>query len=267
MSDQTPGAIQSVMNALKILEAIGDQQPVGVSQLARHVELPKSSVQRALRTLDRAGWIRPVEGDQTRWELTSRMLAIALKAFGEYSLRDHAAPAMAELRDRTNETIHLVSLDGDKGIVIHRIDSNQAVRAFVEVGSRSPLHATASGRAIMAYLPEERVRQILAGDLETYTDATITDTQMLLDKLAEVRERGYALNVAEWRPEVASIAAPILSVDGQPLAALTISIPMNRFSDEIVERYGSWAAELASGITLYGQDAGSSRAAAMSALS
>jgi IclR family transcriptional regulator, acetate operon repressor len=257
MSEQPTGAIQSVLNALRILESIGEQQPVGVSQLSRHVGLPKSSVQRALRTLDRAGWIRPVEGDQTRWELTSRLLAISLKAFGEYSLRDYAEPAMDELRQRTGETIHLVSLDGDSGIVIHRLDSSQSVRAFVEIGSRSPLHATGSGQAILAFLPLPRVQEIVSGNLEKYTSSTITDAEAILKRLDIVRERGYSLNVGEWRAEVASISAPILSVDGNAIAAMTISIPMNRYSEDIVAQYGGWVRELTAGLAGLGHEVGS----------
>lgn len=253
--DQPSGGIQSVLNALRIIESIAAEQPVGVSQLARKVGLPKSSVQRALRTLDQAGWIRPVMGDQTRWELTSWMLAISLKAFGEYSLRDYAEPAMEELRRRTNETIHLVCLDGDSGLVIDRIDSSQAVRAFVEVGSRSPLHATGSGQAIMAFLPEERVDELLAASLSSYTPQTRTDPVSIKERLGVVRERGYAVNVGEWRPEVASISSPILSVDGTAIAAMTISIPINRYSEDLVETYGGWVRELTMGLAGLGQRA------------
>jgi IclR family acetate operon transcriptional repressor len=260
MSEQGTGVVQSVMNALKLLEAIGAQQPIGVSKLSRHVGLPKSSVQRALRTLDRAGWIRPVESDQTSWELTSKMLAVSLEAFDEYSLRDYAEPAMDELRRRTGETIHLVSLDGESGIIIHRLDSSQAVRAFVEVGSRSPLHATASGQAILAFLPRARVQEIISGNLERYTSETITDAETILKRLEVVRERGYSVNVGEWRPEVASISAPILSFDGQAIAAMTISIPMNRYSEDIVDKYGGWARELTRGLVGFGHDLDRSRA-------
>lgn len=259
MSEEGTGVIQSVLNALRILEAIGEQQPVGVSQLSRHVGLPKSSVQRALRTLDRAGSIRPVEGDQTRWELTSKMLAVSLKAFGEYSLRDYAEPAMDELRRRTGETVHLVSLDGESGLVIHRLDSSQPVRAFVQVGSLSPLHATASGQAILAFLPRAQTEEIVSGNLEKYTSETVTDAKIILKRLDLVRERGYAVNVGEWRREVASISAPILSFDGQAIAAMTISIPMNRYSEDIVDKYGGWVRELTQGLAGFGHDLGRSR--------
>jgi IclR family transcriptional regulator, acetate operon repressor len=248
VTERLAGSIQSVLNALRILEAVGSAQPVGVSQLARQVDLPKSSVQRALRTLDEASWIRPVEGDQTRWELTPKMLTISLKAFGEYSLRDYAEGAMAELRRRTGETIHLIALEGDSAIIIHRLDSSQAVRTFVEVGTRAPLHATSSGLAILAYLPAERVKKILSKKLPKFTGASLTDARKIQSRLPAIRERGFAVQVGEWRPEVASISAPIFSVTGNPIGAMTISIPASRFSEDKVEQYGRWAVELTSEI-------------------
>ncbi|MBA4022711.1 MAG: IclR family transcriptional regulator [Gordonia sp.] len=244
-TSQSSGAIQSVLNALRILEHIGTLQPVGVSELSRQVGLPKSSVQRAVMTLDKAGWIRPVEGDRTQWRLTSAMLGISLKAFGEYSLRDYAESAMAELQRRTNETVHLISLDGESGLVLHRLDSSQAVRAFVPVGTRSPLNATGSGQAILAFLPEARAREILKAANKIYTDKTMTDIEAQMERLRLVRERGYAVNIAEWRAEVASISSPILGIGGAAVAALTISIPVNRFSDEVAQKFGGWASELA----------------------
>lgn len=241
MTETGGGSIQSVLNALRILEAIGINQPLGVSQLSRNVELPKSSVQRAVRTLHHAGWIRPVGGEQTRWELTSHLLGVSLRAFGEYSLRELAEPTMNRLRDATGETVHLIVLDPDRdeGIVLHRVDSSQAVRAFVEIGSRSPLHATASGLAMMSQMNEDEVTRILDRPLTTFTGNTVTDPESLREKLAEFRSQGYAVNVGEWRPEVASVSSPILRADGTPSGALTISIPYSRFSQDLAVEYGA----------------------------
>jgi len=234
---ESDNGLRSLTNALRIIEAISSKQPIGVSDLSRAVGLPKSSVQRAAKTLEQAGWIRSAQGDQVRWELTSHMLMLSLRASGE-SLRDFAEPAMLELRQRTNETIHLVALDNDSGLVIHRLDSAQPVRAIVEVGTRPPLHASSSGQAILAYLPSDRSGSILAGELEACTVRTITDSAKLRERLTQVRRRGYAINVGEYRDEVASISCPVLTLDGSAVAAITISFPMSRFSDSVAESYG-----------------------------
>lgn len=241
MSDPASGAVQSVVNALRVLEAIATTQPVGVSDLARAVALPKSSVQRAARTLHHAGWVRPIGTEQTRWALTSHMLTLSLTAYGEYSLRELAQPAMLHVRDQTGETVHLVVLDRehDQAIVVHRVDSTQAVRAFVQVGSRSPLHATASGLAILSGMSDSDVERVLTRALPAYTRHTTTDPAALRARIAEVRNRGFAVNQGEWRPEVASVSSPILRADGTALGAITISIPFSRFRDDRVPDYGA----------------------------
>lgn len=250
MAEQPSGAVQSVVNALHILEAVSELQPVGVSELSRSVALPKSSVQRAARTLHAAGWIRPLPGESTRWELTAHMLGVSLQAFGEYSLRDLADPAMREVRDRTGETVHLVVLDSDldEGLVLHRVDSSQAVRAFVQIGSRSPLHATASGLAMLSRMDDATVDRVLSAPLETYTENTVVDAGELKARLADFRSQGYAVNAGMWRPEVASISSPIVRPDGLPLGAVTISIPFSRFSDDVIAVYGSLVSEATRGL-------------------
>lgn len=249
MEEKRTGSVQSVVNALKILESLGKLQPVGVSDLSRHVGLPKSSVQRALNTLGQAGWIRQDPEDQSRWQLTTKMLAISLTAFGEHSLRELADPVMRELCRRTGETIHLVTLDGDSGLILHRVDSEHTVRATVPIGTRSPLHATAAGQAMLAFLPEETARALLKRSLSSHKSRTVTDPEALLERYKLVRERGYAVNVEEWRKDVASISAPIKAADGTIGGALTISIPMNRYSEDLVPQYGAWAHELAASVT------------------
>lgn len=241
VSEPASGAVQSVLNALRVLDAIAADQPVGVSELARTVGLPKSSVQRAARTLQHAGWVHPLDTEPTRWALTSHMLGLTLNAYGEYSLRDLAQPAMLHVRDHTGETVHLIVLDRDRdeGVVVHRVDSTQSIRTFVRVGSRSPLHATASGLAMLSRMPETEVDRILDRALPAYTRRTTTDPGVLRERLRRFREQGYALNEGEWRPEVASVSSPILRSDGFPLGAMTISIPFSRFSEERVPDHGA----------------------------
>jgi IclR family acetate operon transcriptional repressor len=169
------------------------------------------------------------------------MLASSLTAYGEYSLRELAQPAMLHVRDQTGETVHLVVLDSehDECVVVHRVDSTQAVRAFVQVGSHSPLHATASGLAILSAMPDADVDRVLSRALPAYTRHTTTDPAALRARIAEVRERGFAVNQGEWRPEVASVSSPIVRTDGTALGSITISIPFSRFSADQVPDFGA----------------------------
>jgi IclR family acetate operon transcriptional repressor len=250
VSEPASGAVQSVVNALRVLEAVAAAQPVGVSELARTVGLPKTSVQRAARTLHHAGWIHPLGTEPTRWALTTHMLGLSLHAYGEYELRDLAHPLMQHIRDQTGETVHLIVMDRDhdEGVVVHRVDSDQSIRAFVKVGSRSPLHATASGKAMLSRMPSAEVDRIVAAGLAAYTRHTITEPAELRAELDRFRELGYAVNEGGWRHEVASVSSPILRADDSPLGAVTISIPFSRFDAQRVPDFGALVAAAARGL-------------------
>jgi IclR family acetate operon transcriptional repressor len=104
--------MRNVLNTLRVLEEVATRQPVGVGELARVLDMPKSSVQRALHTLNSAGWIRPATGEITRWAATTKALDVGRHASGGLGLRDAAMPVMEDLRRRTEETIHLTVPEG-----------------------------------------------------------------------------------------------------------------------------------------------------------
>lgn len=250
MSEPASGAVQSVVNALRVLEAVAVAQPVGVSELARTVGLPKTSVQRAAHTLHHAGWLQPLGTEPTRWALTTHMLGVSLHAYGEYELRDLAHPLMQHIRDQTGETVHLIVMDRehDEGLVIHRVDSEQSIRTFVKVGSRSPLHATASGKAMLSRMTEAEVDRIIAAGLPAYTRHTTIDPEALREELRRFRDLGYAVNQSGWRHDVASVSSPILRADNSPLGAVTISIPSSRFDAGRVPDFGAMVTAAARGL-------------------
>lgn len=231
--------MQNVVNALRVLEEVAARQPVGVSELARGLGLPKSSVQRALRTLAEAGWIRPVGNEITRWEVTSKALHVGRHATGDLSLRDAAVPVMEELRRETEETIHLMIPERDRTVLIERLETPKPVRIIIPLGGSSPIHASANGKAVLAASPQEDVQRLLSEGLTRYTDTTIVEPGELLAELTEIRARGYATNKGEWRADIAAVAAAIPGQDGRPVASLSISTPVNRMPDELRPEYGA----------------------------
>lgn len=237
--------MQSVLNALRVLEEVAARQPVGVADLARALDLPKSSAQRALRTLDTAGWIRPAGGEVTRWVLTTKALQVGRRATGELSLRDVAVPLMEELRRQTDETVHLTVPDGDKVVLIERLETSQAVRIILALGIHLPIHASANGKAVLAAsAPEVIERQLDAGLME-FTQATVTDRDALRAELARIRERGYATNSGEWRSDVSAVAAPVLNESGTPVASISVNMPTSRMTPESTAAHGALVSETA----------------------
>jgi IclR family acetate operon transcriptional repressor len=242
--------MKSVTRSLRILEAVAQHQPVTVGELTKLFGLPKSTVQRTLVTLNEAGWLRASRGDTTRWEIGARVLAVRPAAHQGSSLFAAAREPMCRLRDAMNETIHLSVPDGLRCMVmVDRVDCTRAVRTYHQVGDTSPMHATATGHAVLAQLSAEEVDEVIAHGLESYGEETITDAQQLRDELHRVRQDGYALNRNQYLPDVAAIAAPILAADGTPVATVAISMPASRFDPDKLEQWGRMVADAAAEIS------------------
>ncbi|GAA3525257.1 IclR family transcriptional regulator [Amycolatopsis ultiminotia] len=234
--------VAAVLSTFRVLEEVARRQPVGVSELARATGMPKSSVQRCLVTLQHAGWLRMVDADRARWGVTTKPLGIGLRAAGEEGLREVAQPYLEELRDLTTETVHLSVCDGGSLVIIARRDSPQAVRTFVEIGTRAPIHATASGIAILAHLGEEELDRVLGTDLDRHTATTMVQRPEVLAEVTRTREQGYAVNESSWwRPDVSAVAAAVTASSGRPVAAVAISVPSSRFARENAAVYGKQA--------------------------
>ena len=240
--------MQTVLNALQVLEEVAVRQPAGAAELARATGIPKSSVQRALRTLHTAGWIRPASDPVTRWLVTTKALYVGRHAAGEFSLRDVAVPVMEDLRRRIDETVHLAVPEGDRVVLIERLESSKPVRIVLALGTNLPIHASAHGKAVLAVGSDEMLERMLAGGLPRYTDTTITDPDALLAELSEIRERGYSTNGGEWRSDVSAIAAAILDHAGQPVASISVNVPTSRMTDEDRSAYGVLVREAAAAV-------------------
>ncbi|GAA2556006.1 IclR family transcriptional regulator [Mycolicibacterium diernhoferi] len=241
-------ATESVVSAFRVLEAVAEAQPVGLSELARSVGLPKSTVQRNLLTLQEVGWLRPTETAPTRWQLTYRVVAIVGRAGGE-SLREAALPVMNELQLGTTETIHLAAADGDSLVLVERLDTPHRLRAFLPLGERIALHASATGLAYLSACGDEYLDKYLAGPLPAQTPDTLTDPGRIRAVVNEIRERGYSVNVGGLSHGISSLGAPIESASG-PVAAVSVSGPSSRITADRFDELGPQVREAAARISL-----------------
>ncbi|MEU0069999.1 IclR family transcriptional regulator [Streptomyces sp. NPDC006332] len=242
--------MKSVTRSLRVLEAVAQHQPVTVGELTKIFGLPKSTVQRTLVTLNEAGWLRANRRDTTRWEIGARVLAVRPAALQGSSLFAAAREPMMRLRDTLNETIHLSVPDALHGmVVVDRVDCDHAVRTFHTIGDISPLHATATGHAVLAHLAKREIDEVAAGTLQGYGEETITDPVELRAELRRVRDRGYAVNHNQYIPGVCAIAAPVLDGDGVPLAAVAVSLPDSRFEPDRLPELGRLVTGTAADIT------------------
>lgn len=232
--------MRSVSAALAVFEAVADGQPIGVSALARVVELPKSTAQRMLTTLGELGWIRSSGEEPTRWSLTAKAVSIGSRHQGDQEIRRAVLPAMHWLANTTRETIHL-SVPEDRHIVlIDKVEGLNPVRTNTYIGGRAPMHSVASGKAMLAAMPESTARAILeAAPLEALTPQTPTDVEALCRELVRIGKVGYAVSVRTRHPEIAAVGAAVLGMSGQPVASLSVSLPAHRLPRRVWPEIGA----------------------------
>jgi IclR family acetate operon transcriptional repressor len=156
---------------------------------------------------------------------------------------------MRELRDLTNETVHLSVPDSTNSMVlIDREDCTQTVRTFSPIGDLSPFHATATGLAVLAYMTEADADEILSRDLPKFSDTTPSDPAEIRLELERIRQRGYSVNLSQYRPAVCAIGAPVIDSDGAPAASICISMPESRYDPARLEEWGNAVAKAAAAI-------------------
>ncbi|GAA1862337.1 IclR family transcriptional regulator domain-containing protein [Brevibacterium marinum] len=239
------GPIRSVVNALRVIEALAEHKEIGVSELARRLEMPKTSTYRSLETLAHAGWVTPSGEDRARWSLTNRALIIGLSTASAGNLTQLAVREMNGVRDVIGETMHLLMLDGLDHVVVARVDGTNPIRTFLELGTRPMFHSTSSGRSLLSVMAEADVAEILDREAREQD----FDRAEVLDEVRLTRERGYALNHAEWRTNIAAVGVPVVTQQGVPLAAISISMPLTSFLEHDHERVGRLLVEAGARIT------------------
>ncbi|WP_353248049.1 IclR family transcriptional regulator [Salinisphaera sp. T31B1] len=222
---------KTLVKGLVILETLArSDDPRGVSDIARELDLTKSNTHRLLQTLVAKDYVFSTGG---KYRLSSKMWVLGADAISKLDFKRVALPELEKLAETTSETVHLSIYEKSEVIYVEKIDSPQPIRAYTKVGGRAPAHCVATGKVLLAFQSSEVIEEVLA-HLEPITEYTITDQARMRDELDAIRGQGYAVNRGEWRSEIGGIAAPIFDSQSRPVAALGISGPKTRLSDERV---------------------------------
>jgi IclR family acetate operon transcriptional repressor len=231
VQDERPsgGGVRSVLTALRVLEEVATRQPIGVSDLARAMDMSKSSVQRVVTTLAEAGWVRTTGAEPTRWQTSYRALTVGMAGVTMSGLEEVAHSEMRQIRDATQESVHLGVPEGADLVIVSRLDGTLPIRTYLQLGTRAPLQSSAGGRAILAALPDEEIAEILARGTTRWTDRTLVERDAILAEIERTRQRGYSLNAGEWRHGIGAVGAVVLDRERRPRAGLSTSMPLNRW--------------------------------------
>ena len=222
-------SLKTLKKCFQILELFNQHSNWDPDAISRFTAIPKSSHYRYLKTLCQES-ILEYDPIHKKYRVGSFLLRLKTAAFEQDGLLDIAKPLMTKLVQEKNETVFLTAAKGDEAVCIERIECKNSFRFIINRGDSFPLYASATGRILMAYLPDESQQRIIAKGLQKITPKTITTPLKLKEILTQVKEQGFAFSDQELNPGGRAISAPIFNSDGKVVAGLSIAAPIYRFN-------------------------------------
>jgi IclR family pca regulon transcriptional regulator len=228
-------SVQSFERGLAVIRSFGSDAPAQtLADVARATGLNRATVRRLLHTLEGVGYVRR-EG--SLFELTPRVLELGYAFLSSHTLAELANPHLEALSREVHESTSVAVLDGASVVYVARVQANRVMTVAIGIGTRFDAYRTSLGRAILAWQHEDTVAALWEGsDHEHVTDTTVRSLAELRERLAEVRQQGYALVDQELEQGVRSVAAPIRDADGVPVAAVNVSTHTSRTTKSQIRR-------------------------------
>ncbi len=231
-------SVRSVERALDVLLCFTIQTPeLTMTQIAEQVGIHKSTAHRLLATLENKRFIQR-DPNTGIYRLGIRLLQMAYLTMEQNDLRRLAVPFMHRLCDLYEENIDLAVLDDTDVVYVNILEGPRRVKLAAAIGLRLPAFATASGKAILGFMPEKFVRRILDRGMPELTPYTLNSSDVLFENLNSVRELGFAISEQELEEQINAVAAPIFDRENHPIASLAIAGPAYRLTRERMMEIG-----------------------------
>lgn len=233
MEETTKNPIQVAERLFQVIELLAEHGPMGIMELSGLLGFHKSTTHRLVTSLQYMGYIRQDE-ESLKYALSLKFLDIGSRILEQTNMAALIHPALKKLSEQTGETVHLVQREGIEAVYIDKVESTaSSIRMVSRVGSRIPLYCSGVGKALLAELPDPQIRAVWdSSEIRRLTPHTITSFDALMDRIGEVRERGYALDDEENEEGVRCIAVSLRDYHKEPVYALSISAPVGRMTDE-----------------------------------
>ncbi|MGZ8428909.1 MAG: IclR family transcriptional regulator [Candidatus Deferrimicrobiaceae bacterium] len=233
--DKSNYIIQSVSHALDVLEEFqGDVDELGVTELSKKLKLHKNNVFRILATLQSRSYIEQNKANEN-YRLGVRCLELGQTFIHQRGMLKQAKPILQELAEKTGETSYVSIMRENEVVYLDSVEPEITVRVVSRLGLHMPTHATAAGKALVAYESEEDLRKRFGEELKGHTGNTFRTIDELLRDLEVVRERGYATDLEEFEEGLRCIASPIRDYTRKVIGALSVSGPAHRLTDEKIQ--------------------------------
>lgn len=233
MPKKKPRTLQAVERALNVIDALVEEDDLGVTELSERTELPTSTVYVHLQTLKENNYVVK-EGEKYRLSLQFLHYGGAIRE--RLPVYRHGRTVVRDLAQDTGELVNLAVEEDGRGFVIFMARGDNAAVDLAPVGKHSYLHRPAFGRAILSCLPDEEVEATIdRWGLRAVTENTITSRDALIEELEATRERGYALERDEGDIGISCLGAPIKDVQENPVGAVSVTVPSNKLRNKKVE--------------------------------
>lgn len=236
MSSRGGYTLHTLRKGLAVLETLeGAERGLTLTELTRRLRESQTVVFRLLRTLEESGYVQQ-DPETRRYTLGLRVWQLGARAGARMGLLEVARPVLRWLAGVTGQTCGLGVLHGTDVLYLDIIEGSEPLRYYADPGSRVPAYATASGKAMLAWHPEQ-VANVIAAGLRRLTPDTITRPGVLRRRLEEIRRSGFSVNLGERRDDIAAVAAPIFDGRGGCVAAISASGPRTRFGEDYLEDF------------------------------
>lgn len=234
-AEQAKNSAVTVERAVDVLLLFANSTgQLGVTEIAGRLDMSKAAVHRILGSLRNKG-ILELDSVTRRYALGPIVMSLGTSYLSQLSIRSVVAPELSALSRRTEETATLSVRTGRSRVYVDQVTPQREVLMTVQLGTPYPLHAGASSKALLAFLPEPEIDGLLRPPLERLTPLTITDPVRLRGELRDIRARGWASSGGERQSWAASVAAPVLDVHNYPVAVISICGPAQRILDRASE--------------------------------
>lgn len=230
--------IQSVDRALDVLEALADAgEELPLRDVAARTDLNVSTCHHLLATLVKRGYAGRSRFGRLYF-IGNKVSELSHRRFSQFNIVEMAMPELRRLNQETGEAVHLSTMQGYELVTLAKLSSSHPIQVSTDTASESTaVHATATGKAILAWLPEVEIAKVIAETgLRRYTDRTITNIEKLMEELRYVRRNGYASDDEEFQPGVVCVGAAVRDHHGAVIAAVSCSMPEMRTTDELLEK-------------------------------
>ncbi|HEX7297564.1 MAG TPA: IclR family transcriptional regulator [Solirubrobacteraceae bacterium] len=225
-----PARESSAAKTLTILELVlSAEAPLGLAEIADRAELTKPTAHRLLQMLVRRNYVRRTSA--RTYATGARALWLAGETLAQVNRSEMARPALRRLHDLIPETIHFAVLSGSDVVYVEKFEGRRPYRMASSIGMSLPLHSTAIGKSLLAFMaPEERRRLLPEGELPARTRNTITAHDKLEEELARIARRGYAMDDEENEENIRCIGAAVFDKNGAPIGGVSVSAPSFQLS-------------------------------------